>query len=771
MKRSERKGSIEYAPPLAIFALLLSLYLLTYNGLLRSIDELFLFSMVVQTGTLNTPQLLFAPFHNPIAAKSYEPLQAILAAPLYFVAVRWHNVGNIQAAMLLTPFITAITGALVYVLARKLDYSPGVSLLLALLCGVGTMSWPYARSFYREPLVALLNVSIFLCLVSWRKEARPYQLALCLGLFLLSLLAKAVNLVLFLPLLILLPRRRVLAGVGLTGAALSTFLFFFRYGHLASSLLARIPSSWAASPPPLRLYGLLISPGKGLLVFSPVLLLGFLGFPSFWRRSRVEALFIAGAFLVYLALYSLIPVSWHGGVCWGPRYLLPVMPLMLIPGAELLQKREKPWRAFCLLVSGLSVAIQLVASTADWSAYYSQIAGRFPKPEMGLWLRPEKFALSPVVGQFKIWLAGHFDLLWCHLSPSGTIRTDGLLAASLLIPCIFSLLFLGYAFSRGRNARLTGAGSLIVLLLLSMAIIVLLCRGFYSTPGYPGINTEELRQIAALMTGPQPRIIVSLSNEFHHCLFMNFLKGSFVHYWYSPALYRKFYFGLLLSPPLKADRLWLVVDWPHIQPYHDGKGLEWWLNERLYRYTASWVGGYEVFGYLYPPPSMQREKVLYLWEKPLPRREGKYLVNLPLVGMGWKPGEEVGLGEASGRELIALLEFAIDKRKVHRGEPVRLEFVFQKRGPIEENYTLFLHLVSPEGVTINGTDGEPQFGTASTSTWKKGQLIVDRRALIIPENLRPGQYAVEIGFYSPQGRLPVWPRGDSIRLTTIEVLD
>jgi hypothetical protein len=76
---------------------------------------------------------------------------------------------------------------------------------------------------------------------------------------------------------------------------------------------------------PVALYGLTLSPGKGLLVFAPPVLAGLAGLYLLYRQRRAEALLFAALPVFFLWVYS-VNTSWHGGASWGPRYLLPVLP-------------------------------------------------------------------------------------------------------------------------------------------------------------------------------------------------------------------------------------------------------------------------------------------------------------------------------------------------------------------------------------------------------------------------------------------------------------
>jgi hypothetical protein len=81
-RHSELKDILTGA--LAVFGLLLVLYLLTFNGRFTSIDELAIYARVeslVQQGNLATPQLTFSAHHNTVG--EIEAGYALLAAPFY----------------------------------------------------------------------------------------------------------------------------------------------------------------------------------------------------------------------------------------------------------------------------------------------------------------------------------------------------------------------------------------------------------------------------------------------------------------------------------------------------------------------------------------------------------------------------------------------------------------------------------------------------------------------------------------------------------------
>jgi hypothetical protein len=118
------------------------------------------------------------------------------------------------------------------------------------------------------------------------------------------------------------------------------------------------------------LYGLLLSPGAGLLVFAPVLVLAFAGFPAFLRRWRAEACLIVallvGRFLFFAAWWD-----WPGGATWGPRYVIPLIPLMLVPVAFV---SSGLWRKATLALGAIGVAIEFLDQLVPYGLYYGAIA-------------------------------------------------------------------------------------------------------------------------------------------------------------------------------------------------------------------------------------------------------------------------------------------------------------------------------------------------------------------------------------------------------------
>jgi hypothetical protein len=95
--------------------------------------------------------------------------------------------------------------------------------------------------------------------------------------------------------------------------------------------------------------------------------------------------------------------------------------------------------------------------------------------------------------------------------------------------------------------------------------------------------------------------------------------------------------------------------------------------------------------------------------------------------------------------------------RAHPGDALPLTLYWQGDGPTDIDYTVFVHLVGPDGLPHGQLDYPPGGGTAPTSSWAQGQVIIDELALPIAGNAAPGTYHIAVGLYDAAsgGRLPV----------------
>jgi len=96
-----------------------------------------------------------------------------------------------------------------------------------------------------------------------------------------------------------------------------------------------------------------------------------------------------------------------------------------------------------------------------------------------------------------------------------------------------------------------------------------------------------------------------------------------------------------------------------------------------------------------------------------------------------------------------------------------LALVWSAEAAIDEDYTVFVHLLDGEGEIRGQHDGPPGGGDYPTSFWLAGDLILDRHELSLPADAPAGIYHLLVGLYRPDTgeRLPV-DGGDFVELAT-----
>ena len=142
-------------------------------------------------------------------------------------------------------------------------------------------------------------------------------------------------------------------------------------------------------------FGLLFAPGLGVLIFSPILLTIFFSFIDFFRKNKSECILLL-SFTILNIVYHADLNHWHGFVAWSARYLLLLIPFLLIPLGASLEQRNKKFVLIIILILGtFGVLFNLayVVQDVHWFVWST------PGSTTGL------FSLGlPTYGSFALWL-------------------------------------------------------------------------------------------------------------------------------------------------------------------------------------------------------------------------------------------------------------------------------------------------------------------------------------------------------------------------------
>jgi hypothetical protein len=299
--------------------------------------------------------------------------QSLLAVPLYLLGrgvhrlTGWGTEGLVTraAVMLLNPLALSLLGGVLYNLARRLGYRRGPAAGVALAACLTTPLLVYSKTFFSEPVVALaLSVAVLAALVGGRGSMGAWvNCGAAMG---AAVMIKPAALVVTPAFLAFAAWRReerwralvflagplglALAGVGCYNSA--------RFGSILDT--GYRTAAWDV-PLWVGLLGLLLSPGKGLLWYCPMVVLGLVGYARIvwcrsWHGLRVAVL-LAGVSSLYLLAHSFYN-HWHGGGSWGSRLILPIVPLLVLPAAEWFQR--PPRRVWGRLALALLVVVGFI---------------------------------------------------------------------------------------------------------------------------------------------------------------------------------------------------------------------------------------------------------------------------------------------------------------------------------------------------------------------------------------------------------------------------
>ena len=181
-----------------------------------------------------------------------------------------------------------------------------------------------------------------------------------------------------------------------------------------------------------------------------------------------------------------------------------------------------------------------------------------------------------------------------------------------------------------------------------------------------------------------------------------------------------------------------------------------------------------------PPGTYHIEVILYDAEsqQALESTEGGPLLLGPLEipRRGPPPANPLDiehLVEASLGDKVRLLGYNIESG-FRPGDNIHLTLFWQCLEKMQQDYTVFIHLVDERGNIVAQKDNPPVDGFYSTTKWETGQIIRDQYDLTISPQAPPGQYQLEAGMYLAETgeRLRVWDgssEADKVLLNEVEI--
>src|SRR6266536_2121777 len=309
------------------------------------------------------------------------------------------------------PLAMAAAVALLFLLARALAFEPVPALAAAASLGLGTFAWHYARTFMTEsPSLLALLAGVYAMLRMTRGDGRRWAAlsgAAC-GIAVLLRPANAIAL----PTIglwlawhlvsdISTQRERLKALVSWASPIAVCLLVIADYNYVRFGSVFEtgfgIEALAFTTPLSTGLTGLLISPGKSLFIYAPIVLAGVAGL---WplaadrRRFAVVCVLLVASYVVFYAKWYM----WWGGGTWGPRFLVPILPYVTI-GVAAHMKMPVARRTYIALglLATISVCIQLASVLVPYVPYEAKMEATPELFQRLLWSPAD----SPIVAHLR----------------------------------------------------------------------------------------------------------------------------------------------------------------------------------------------------------------------------------------------------------------------------------------------------------------------------------------------------------------------------------
>lgn len=287
--------------------------------------------------------------------------------------------------VLLRPILThlapALLGALACVLffglLRDLGRSARTASLCTAILAVSTTTWVYARMPYSE----ILQLACFIGLVrqALRVASDPARkhalwLGVWAGMLLNSKYVFALAIAGAAALIAWTYRKersvlvRVLAWTAVTGVPFVVLALVYNYLRFSSITRTGYEPylSWYFGGSVFDgAWGMLASPNKSALLYSPPLVLALLGWPRAVREQPrlglALAVIVLPTFLVYCTYRS-----WSGDYAWGPRFFVWTVPVLLVGLAWFVDELTRLKKIVLALVVAAGIGVNLLGSALYW---------------------------------------------------------------------------------------------------------------------------------------------------------------------------------------------------------------------------------------------------------------------------------------------------------------------------------------------------------------------------------------------------------------------
>jgi len=256
-------------------------------------------------------------------------------------------------------------------LLLALGATPSRAVGTVLLLIFATPIWPYSGFGFNQPLMALfLWAAVLGAIAGPARRSTLILSGLCAGLAILTRHESSVAAAVLAAYVAVRADRQRIRVVAWYGAGLLPMIAVWcavnwvRFGSPIESGYFRDPIVGFGQSMLTGGAGLLFSPYSSVFLYAPIVLLSGAGLLALWRRDRLAAMLFAVLFVTCFAVYASLG-NWMGGRSYGPRYLVPLMPALVLPLAFWSPAPGMRWVAAAIIA--ISLAVQVPGVLVDYA--------------------------------------------------------------------------------------------------------------------------------------------------------------------------------------------------------------------------------------------------------------------------------------------------------------------------------------------------------------------------------------------------------------------
>ena len=653
-----------------------------------------------------------------------------------------------------------------YIIGIRQGYSDRSAWLVAFLFALGTIAWSYSRLLFREPLMAFFTLWSFYFATqlrkNWEEEGVNWHLIIQLLITTVAmLLTKVIAIIFFPPLIIVLMpslkflrerfRQIAIPLMVLIAFIVAVFIILDRT-NLGINRYS-FNHYWATYKDHLEwesiiesFLGYLVSPGRSVWLYNPILILAFPGGWLLIKRGQWRLVSAAAlSFAIISFVYGVtLDTEWWGGWGWGPRYVLPLIPVLMLLVLPVFDEFQSLFqKAFIALVSIMSIAVQFIGIAVPVENYFTDrfFSGHvfFGKPDSWMAINWQ-WKWSPIPYHIEHFNFNHLDVAWRFADqPWLTIILLMFLAA-------LHGVFFWYLVTRQKMIRRSLiAGILMISIGCLVLAISLGMRALRYDERYVQNRDDVMTLLYQLDEAAEPSDAIFLDRAEYTLTFMNYFKtpALFVTLPYVPgevygpegAAVDSDDLGELLGPntqyPLdwtadRHDRIWLIASSGPFNP-EKRRPIEHYLVEHYFPIESIEI-------------SQQARAISFLT---VDSKSGQ-----PEHVVDFLFGDELKL---QGYDLPSDNVF-------EAGDVVPLSLLWEPQIPLPFDYNTGIYLLTQDQVFVASRDGIPQATFGKTSQWVVGESYWDNYGFQLPANLPSGEYVIAVGVYywqTPDQRLLV----------------